>query len=251
MGQSEGPDREVSVLRNRILITGATHGIGKSTAEKFLEEGWEVFGCGSNRGDRRGMEMEEEHKGFHFMCADISDCRDVERLFEWCGALDAAFNNAGIGCVPKAMHEMDLEAARRVLEVNLLGTALCMKHECLRMLENAGGVIVNNSSVAAWKSGTGADAVYSASKAGILRLTAEAAVRTEYQGRIKFFSIVPGWIETRMTAADDKEAWKNMLPSGSAGTTRQVAEMVFTIVKFQKKFDSGQEFQINGGGILV
>lgn len=237
-------------MKKRILITGATHGIGKSTAEKFLKEGWEVYGCGSSHTDRRGKEMEETYRDFHFLYADVSEYRETERMLEWCGPLDAAFNNAGIGCVPKAIHEMDLEAARRILEVNVLGTALCMKYECLRMLENAGGVIVNNSSVAAFKSGTGADSVYSASKAGILRLTAEAAARKEYWGRIKFFSIVPGWIETRMTAADDKEEWKNRLPSGRAGTPKQVAELVFAIINFQERFESGQEFQINGGGIL-
>ncbi|MCM1121156.1 MAG: SDR family oxidoreductase [Eubacterium sp.] len=238
-------------MEKKIFISGASHGIGKETAVRFLEADYKVYGCGSNREDPCGIEMAKQYNNFHFMYADISNPAEVERLFEWCGAPDAAFNNAGIGCAPKALHEMDPETAQRILSVNLFGTALCMKQECALMLQHTGGVILNNSSVAAYKSGTGADAVYSASKAGILRLTAEAAIHRAYRNKIKFFSIVPGWVETRMTAADDKETWRNLLPSGCPTTRRQVAELVYTIVSNAQQFESGQEFQINGGGILL
>lgn len=237
--------------KKRILITGSTHGIGKKTAEEFLGHGWEVYGCGSSREDVRGPQMAEKYTDFHFMCADVSDENEVEGLLRWCGNIDAAFNNAGIGWAPSPAHHMDIKAAGRILEVNLLGTALCMKHECRAMLKGSGGVILNNSSVAAYKAGTGADGMYSASKAGILRLTAEAGACEEYRGKIKFFSVIPGWIETRMTAMDDKEIWKKRLPSGKVGTVKEVAELVYRVVENQRCFDSGQEFHINGGGILV
>lgn len=237
--------------KERILITGSTHGIGKETAEKFLRQGWEVYGCGSNHEDLRGFQMAERYGDFHFMYADISVENEVINLLKWCGPVDAAFNNAGIGCAPLPVHGMDLKRAARILEVNLLGTALCMKYESISMLKGSGGVIVNNSSAAAYKAATGADSMYSASKAGILRLSAEAASCKEYQGKIKFFSVIPGWIETRMTAVDDKEVWKKNLPSGKAGTPRQVAELVYQVIENQDCFDSGQEFHVNGGGILV
>lgn len=194
--------------------------------------------------------MEEEYSWFHFMYADVADSRDVEQMLAWCSPLDAAFNNAGTGCIPRLPHKMDLDEARRVLEVNLLGTVLCMKYECTSMLE-AGGVIINNSSVSAYKSASGADAVYSASKAGILRLTAEAAAQKAYWGKIKFFSILPGWVETRMTAADDQETWESRLPSGRWNTPWEAAELVLSIVTHQEAFESGQEFLISGGGGLL
>lgn len=237
-------------MKKRIIITGVTHGIGKETAVKFLQEGWEVFGCASSRQERRGEEMMEQYRNFHFRRADVSDSREVEQLFEWCGPVSAAFNNAGTGCEPKAPHEMDEQAARRILEVNLLGTALCMKQECARMRES-GGVVINNASVSALKAGTGADAVYSASKAGVLRLTAEAAVQKAYRGKIWFFSLVPGWIETRMTAMDRKEAWSQRLPAGRPGLPRQAAELVYAAVANPEPFESGQEFYISGGGHLL
>lgn len=237
--------------KKKILITGSTHGIGRAAARKFASQGWEVYGCAGNREDQRGFQMEEECPGFHFRYTDVSEEREVEGLLDWCGPIDAAFNNAGMGCRPAAIHLMDAGAARRVLEVNLLGTALCMKHECASMLAGGGGVIVNNASVAAFKAATGADALYAAAKAGVVRLAAEAAADREYRDRIKFFTLVPGWVETRMTAADDKAEWKRRLPSGKAGEPDQVAELLWRIVENTDCFDSGQEFQVNGGGILV
>jgi len=233
------------------MITGISHGIGKSTAERFAAEGWDVFGCGSNGSDRRGAELAAGNPRIHYMRADVSREEEVKELFAWCGSIDAAFNNAGIGFEPREIHLMDVEQAKRVLKVNLFGAALCMKYECARMMKRTGGVIVNNASICALKAGTGADAVYAASKAGLLRLTAEAAVQKVYRGRIKFFSVIPGWIETRMTAEDDKEEWKRKLPSGQVGMPGQVAGLVYTIVNNQNSFESGQEFQVNGGGYLL
>lgn len=238
-------------MPRKIVITGASHGIGRGAAEKFLAQGWEVFGCGSNVGDRRGIEMAEKNPLFHYMYADVSVEEDVKRLFAWCGVVDAAFNNAGIGCEAVQIHKMDVIGAKRILEVNLLGTALCMKYECGQMLKKPGGVIVNNASVSAYKALTGADFMYAASKAGVLRLTAEAAVQEAYRDKIKFFSVIPGWIETRMTAADNKDEWREKLPSQKAGTPQQVAELVYTIVSSQCSFESGQEFYMSGGGCLL
>ena len=195
--------------------------------------------------------MEEKNPQFHHMYADVSVEEDVKRLFTWCGSVDAAFNNAGIGYEAVDIHMMDTEKARRVLEVNLFGTALCMKYECAMMLKGLGGVIVNNTSISANKALTGADFIYAASKAGMLRLTAEAAVQAAYRDKIKFFSIIPGWIETRMTSADDKDEWKKKLPSQKIGTPQQVAELVYTIINSKNSFESGQEFYMSGGGHLI
>ncbi len=81
----------------------------------------------SNAGDDRGMELAERNPRIHYMQADISREEDVKALFAWCGPVDAAFNNAGIGFEPKEMHLMDAAQAKRVMEVNLFGAALCMK----------------------------------------------------------------------------------------------------------------------------
>lgn len=237
--------------KRKILITGSTHGIGRRTAETFLEHHWEVYGCASSREDQTGPDLERLHENFHFRYADISEEKEVRELFEWCGPIDAAFNNAGIGCAPMPIHLMETENAKRVLEVNLFGTALCMKYECASMLQEAGGVIINNASVSAAKAATGADAIYSASKAGILRLSAECAAAGEYRGRIRFFTVIPGWIETRMTAEDDKRAWELMLPSKKIGTPDQAAELVYQIVTNADCFESGQEFYVDGGGRLI
>lgn len=236
--------------RQKILITGASHGIGKEAAIKFLKHDWEVFGCGSNRNDMRGVDFAAHNPHFHFIYADISVENDINRIFEWCGELDAAFNNAGVGCKQMPLHMLDLNESRRIMDINLLGTAMCMKYEIQTMLKR-GGVIINNASVSAYKADTGADAMYSATKAGILQLTAEAAVYPLYREHIYFFSLVPGWVDTRMTAADDKKKNLEKLPLGRYQSPEEVANLVYAVVDNRKCFESGQIFTLTGGGIYL
>lgn len=124
-----------------------------------------------------------------------------------------------------------------------------MKHEIAHM--PGSGVVVNNASLAAFKAATGADMSYSASKAGVLALTAEAAANPEFAGRVSFFSIAPGYIETRMTAADNKEAQKRRLPSRRLGQPAEVAALVYNIITNHYAFTSGQCFNFDGGAFLI
>lgn len=233
----------------KILITGATHGIGKAAAELFCSRGWEVYGISGNGEDGRGAAMEKTLPGFHYRVADVSNEPEISALLGRIGQLDAAFNNAGTGIAPQKLSEADIARARRVIDVNLVGTLICMKHEIAHM--PGSGVVVNNASLAAFKAATGADMSYSASKAGVLALTAEAAANPEFAGRVSFFSIAPGYIETRMTAADDKEAQKRRLPSRRLGQPAEVAALIYNIITNHYAFTSGQCFNFDGGAFLI
>lgn len=237
------------------LITGGTHGIGKATAELLVKHGWKVTICASNRSDCRGHEMERELTGLRFRLADVTDESAIKSLVAEImredGRLDLAFNNAGIGCKAMPPHEADIETARRIIETNLLGTMLCIKHEISAMLtQEVGGVIINNASVAAFKASTGADSSYSASKAGIAALTREAAANRYYREKIRFYTLVPGFIETRMSASDDKTAWVEKLPSARAGTPSEVANAVLSLAE-SEAFGSGQLVYLDGGDFLI
>ncbi len=232
-----------------ILITGATHGIGKAAVELFCAKGWEVYGIASSTDDTRGSEMMKLLPNFHYRTADVSNEVEIAALLEDIGRLDAAFNNAGTGIAPQRLPEADIARARRVIDVNLIGTLICMKHEVNHTPGQ--GVVVNNASLAAFKAATGADMSYSASKAGVLALTAEAAANPAYAGRISFFSIAPGYIETRMTAADDKAAQKAKLPARRLGAPAEVAALVYNIITNHYAFTSGQCFNFDGGAFLI
>jgi len=232
----------------KIFITGATHGIGKATAELFCNHGWQVFGISSNDADQRGAEMMQQLPLFRYAKIDVRDEKAVAGFLDEIGDIDAAFNNAGTGKVPEKPETVDISCAKEVIETNLIGTMICMKHEIKHLKK---GVIINNASIAALKAGTGADAAYSASKAGIMRLTAEAAVCPEYRDRIAFFTILPGYIKTRMTAADDEKKIMAKLPHGRMGMPRDVADLVYRIIENNYAFTSGQCFNIDEGAFLI
>ena len=234
-------------LTKKIFITGATHGIGKATTELFCQKGWGVYGV-SSVNDGRGEQMMRNLPSFHYFNVDIRDEDAIAELLSEIGHIDVAFNNAGIGKVPERADLENIDKAKEVIETNLLGTMICMKHEIRNMTE---GCIINNASISAIKAATGADAAYSASKAGILCLTAEAACVRDYLPRIKFFSIMPGYIKTRMTATDDENKIITKLPQHKMGMPGDVALLVFKIVENNYAFTSGQCFNIDEGAFLV
>ena len=238
----------MTYLSKKIFITGATHGIGKATSELFCKQGWQVYGISSNLEDDRGKMMMQDNKNFIHQTIDVTKEEEVAEYLQNIGPIDAAFNNAGIGITPQDIDKVDISEAQRVIEVNLIGTMICMKHEIKNMKQ---GVIINNSSIAAYKAQTGADMSYSASKAGILRLTAEAAANPKYRNKIAFFSIIPGYIKTRMTASDKEEKIKSKITDTQMGEPNEIAQLVYQIVLNNYAFSTGECFNYNKGAFLI
>lgn len=216
----------------KIFITGSTHGIGKATTELFCKNNWLVYGVSSNMDDTRAKELMLKYPNFIHQTIDITNEENIAKFLQENGPFDVAFNNAGIGIAPQEIEEADILKAQRVIDVNLIGTIICLKHELRNMLK---GVIINNSSISALEAKTGADMSYSASKAGILRLTAELASIPKYKNKISFFNLIPGYIKTRMTASDN-------IPSEKLGIPEDVAQLVYDISTNYYTYDSGQSF---------
>ena len=145
----------MNAFSNKVaLVTGGTSGIGSATAIAFAREGAKVVVSG--RREKEGSEVVSliKRSGGEgtFIKADVSSEADVSALIAQTlsvyGRLDAAFNNAGIeGDVGKATQEQSVENYRAVMDINVLGVLLAMKHEVSAMLKNGGGAIVNSSSV--------------------------------------------------------------------------------------------------------
>lgn len=224
---------------NSIFISGVTHGIGKATAELFCKQGWIVYGCAKNEEDSRGKEMEETLPNFYFFKADVTKEDEVKEMFQKIPELTVAFNNAGIGCVPHSIGQMNYQEAFNILNVNVLGVGLCMKYE----VEKKPRLIINNASVSAFKSKTGCDAFYAASKAAVITLTREISCMSEYQGKIDFCSISPAFIKTRMTADDQQKDSSNHWKSPNF-----VAQNVFNLATQKHPHQSGENFNINHVG---
>lgn len=232
----------------KIFITGVTHGIGKATAQYFYQKGWHVCGISSRSDDGRGQEMMRQMPNFVYETVDVCDEEKIAAFLQKNGPIDAAFNNAGIGIKPQEIEKVDIKQVKRVIDVNLTGTLICMKHELQQMKK---GCMINNASLSAFKANTGADISYAASKAGILRLTAEAAANPKYRDKISFFSLAPGYVKTRMTAADDENSIKSKLPARRFSTPQEVAVLVYQIMSNDWVYCSGQCFNYDQGAFLV
>src|SRR5258708_11456144 len=145
----------MNAFTNKVaLVTGGRSGIGSAAALAFAREGARVVVSG--RREKEGKEVvalikKSGGEGL-FIRTDVSSEADVAALVAEAvsayGQLDAAFNNAGIeGEIGKQTHEQTVENYRGVMDINVLGVLLAMKHEVLAMSKNGGGAIVNNSSV--------------------------------------------------------------------------------------------------------
>ena len=157
-----------------IIITGGGGGIGKVTALTFLEAGWNVGLVGRNRA--RLEEIADEHPGALALPCDVTKEEDVAATFQkaqdtW-GRVDALFNNAGVGLPSTTVDEIDVEAWRTLIDINVTGSFICAKvaFGLMRAQDPQGGRIINNGSVSAHMPRFGS-AAYTASKHAITGLT--------------------------------------------------------------------------------
>lgn len=161
----------------RIMITGASSGIGRAVAEMCLAEGWEV-GCLARRRDRLD---DLSHPKAQLYAADVTDEAAVEAAFsDFCaaGPLDVLFNNAGI-FGPSAMpDEIALDDFQAVLNTNVTGMFLCARAAFRQMRHQtpAGGRIINNGSISAHSPRAGGSLCYTVSKHAITGLTKTLAL---------------------------------------------------------------------------
>ena len=194
-----------------VLITGATSGIGESTARAFAAEGATVHFCGRRQelGEQVAQSIRDVGGKATYQKADVRSEADIEAFVDTCvsqyGAIDIAFNNAGVESSPATIAERSLEDWMNVITTNATGVFLSMKHEIPQMLSQGGGIIVNNSSVSG-HTGFATIAPYSASKHAIVSLTKVAAL--EYADKnIRVNAIAPGAVDTPMLRRA-MAAWK-------------------------------------------
>lgn len=157
-----------------IIVTGASSGIGKATAEAFLAAGWTVGLLARRTGALE--DLAGGHPGAHVLTCDVTDATAVEAAFQGfadkAGRLDVLFNNAGRGAPAQTIDEIDPAVWRAVVEVNLTGMFLCARaaFRLMRHQTPQGGRIINNGSISAVMPRPGS-APYTATKHGVLGLT--------------------------------------------------------------------------------
>ncbi|TXM91325.1 SDR family oxidoreductase, partial [Methylobacterium sp. WL103] len=167
------------------------------------------------------------------------------------GRLDCAFNNAGVENRAAPVHAIELDEWDRILDINLRGTFVCMKHEIAQMLRQGGGVVVNTSSGAGVR-GVAGGASYAASKHALIGLTKSAAL--DYaKANIRVNAILPGNIATpmmdRFTGGDIQKAI-DLEPVGRLGKPEEIAEAVLWMSSDLGAFVTGAAIAVDGGWSL-
>lgn len=161
-------------MSKSIIITGAGRGIGKATAQAFLDAGWKVGLVGRQPGPLE--EVADGHKNALVLPGDVVQEMQVEQIFnramgEW-GHIDTLFNNAGVSVLGATIDQVSVADWRRCIDINLTGSFICARAAFARMRDQdpQGGRIINNGSVSAYVPRWGS-APYTSSKHAITGLT--------------------------------------------------------------------------------
>ena len=235
------------------LITGASKGIGRAIAERFVQEGARVaftYLSSVERGQALEAELSKNGEAAGFR-SDASSGVQAEQLIEDVvarfGQIDIVVNNAGItrDTLLLRMSEEDFDL---VLSTNLKSVFNTTKHVQRHFLKQRSGSIINISSIVGLKGNAG-QSNYAASKAGIIGFTKSVALELGSRG-IRCNAIAPGFIETEMTDVLDPkvvQSWRDAIPLKRGGSPEDVANACVFLASDLSSYISGQVLQVDGG----
>ena len=232
------------------LVTGASRGIGKSIAERLVDDGFFVVGTSTTDSGVENIEGWLGDRGIGLMMR-VEDPAlveaSVQRISERCGDVSVLINNAGITHDSLLVRMKDDEWSD-VIETNLAGTFRLCKSVLRSMIKARWGRIVNVSSVVA-RMGNPGQTNYAASKAGIEGFTRALAQEVGSRGST-VNCVAPGFIDTDMTAALGDAQVDNLtatIPLGRIGSPRDVASAVSFLVSEDAGYITGETLNVNGG----
>jgi len=233
----------------KILITGATGGIGYSLVKKFYELGSMILATGTNQ-DKLNK-LKNEFKNINIKQFRLDEHSKIEEFInsshQDLKGLDVLINNAGITLDNLSIRLAD-ENWKKVIDVNLTSTFLMCKYSIKKMLKNKYGKIINITSIVGHTGNLG-QANYAASKAAIVGFSKSLAI--EYaKKKININCISPGFIKTEMTDKINDDFKKTLIakiPSGDLGTGQDIANCAVFLSSDMSDYITGETIHVNGG----
>ena len=239
----------INFKNKKILITGATGGIGKALVKKFVSLEGSVLATGTKT--EKLEALKKEFSNINILKFDISDHSKIEEFVEnvssQLNGLDVLVNNAGINADNLSLRMKD-EEWKKVIEVNLGSTFFLCKYAIKKMLKNKYGRIVNITSVVGHTGNIG-QANYAASKAGINGMSKSLAI--EYAKKnITINCVSPGFIQSKMTdniVESIKAVLTSRIPMAKLGTGEDVSNTVAFLSSDAASYITGETIHVNGG----
>ena len=242
------------MLKHKVaVITGAGSGIGAAIARLFCAEGARVvLGDIADGAAQLAAELERGGGEALFVRVDVTREASVAALMqaavERFGRLDVLVANAGVAEQKAPIHQLDLAAWQRVIDIDLTGVALCNKFAAARMLDSGGGAIVNMASILGHVGQANSNA-YAAAKAAVVNLTRAVALTYARQG-IRANSVSPGYVDTPLLAqlpAATRAAMLERQPIGRLARPEEIAQVVAFLASERASIVTGACLAADGG----
>ena len=239
----------MNLKNKKILITGATGGIGNCLVEKFYGLDSQILATGTN--EEKLLKLKEKFPNVLTEKFKLDNHKDIENFINQVDdklkGIDVLINNAGI-TLDNLSVRLTEENWKKVLDINLTSTFLMCKFAIKKMLKKKYGKIINITSIVGHTGNLG-QANYSASKAGIIAFSKSLAI--EYAKKnININCVSPGFIKTEMTDKINEEFKNNLIakiPSGNLGTGEDVSNCVAFLASDMAKYINGETIHVNGG----
>ncbi len=239
----------MSLKYKKVIITGATGGIGNSLVKRFAEEGAIILATGTK--EEKLNDLKKNFSSIQIAKFNLEEHSTIESFIESAvqklGGLDILVNNAGIN-LDSLTIRMSEENWKKVLDINLTSTFLMCKSAIKKMIKNKSGKIINITSIVG-HTGNFGQTNYSASKAGTVAFSKSLAL--EYAKKnININCVSPGFIKTEMTDKIPEEYKKmliNKIPAGDLGTGDDVSNCVVFLASDKANYINGETIHVNGG----
>ena len=239
----------MNLKNKKVIITGATGGIGNSLVKKFTDSGANVLATGTK--EEKLNKLKDQFNTIYIEKFKLEEHKNIESFIDLAssklGGIDILINNAGI-TLDSLTIRLTEENWKKVLDINLTSTFLMCKYAIKKMIKNKSGKIINITSIVG-HTGNFGQTNYSASKAGIVAFSKSLAL--EYAKKnININCVSPGFIKTEMTDKIPEEYKTKLIsriPAGDLGTGDDVSNCVAFLASDMANYINGETIHVNGG----